>query len=239
MLNGLGTQLVDHDLTLTVAIGIRTSVCTQSRCDLRYNILMLKIALTGGIGSGKTVVADLFKGRRIEIIDADEIAHALVEPGKPGLDKVVRSFGAEILDPHGHLNRSALREIVFSSRPKRKQLEAILHPLIYQCIESEINRLDGNYCVICVPLLIEFGRSAAFDRVLVVDCSLETQYNRVRKRDNLHDEQISRILDCQAGRDARLSEADDVICNDSNLVALDNQVERLHNLYLKISRSSG
>ncbi|MCI0653307.1 MAG: dephospho-CoA kinase [Methylococcaceae bacterium] len=200
---------------------------------------MLKIGLTGGIGCGKTVVANLFKQNRIEIIDADEIAHALVEPGKAGLNRIVHRFGANILDPHGHLNRATLRDIVFNSPRQRKSLEAILHPLIYQHIETEIGQLRGRYCVVCVPLLLETGRRALFDRILIIDCPVELQVERVRIRDNLSDDQIARILNSQAGREERLAAADDVIVNDSDLAALDKQVEKLHNFYSEISKGSG
>ncbi|MGH8556148.1 MAG: dephospho-CoA kinase [Methylococcales bacterium] len=197
---------------------------------------MLKIGLTGGIGCGKTVVANLFKRNWIEIIDADEIAHKLVEPGKAGLNRIVDRFGTNILDPHGHLNRTALRELVFNSSQQRKSLEAILHPLIYQQIESELSRLRGPYCIVCVPLLLETGRKALFDRILVIDCPVEMQVERVRIRDNLNHDQIVRILHSQAGREERLLTADDVISNDADLASLDKQVEKLHNFYSEISK---
>jgi dephospho-CoA kinase len=200
---------------------------------------MLKIGLTGGIGSGKTVVANLFRRKGIKVIDADEIAHALTEPGKAGLQGIVNHFGTNVLDSHGRLNRSALREIVFNSPQKRKELEAILHPLVYQCIETEISRLRDSYCIVCVPLLLETGRAGLFDRILVIDSPVELQYERVRARDQLDDSRISRILDSQVSREERLQAADDVLLNDADLTSLDNQVEKLHNFYLKFSISTG
>lgn len=202
---------------------------------------MLKIGLTGGIGCGKTVVANLFRQRGIAIIDADEIARRVVEPGETGLKTVVQHFGSRILDPSGQLNRAALREIVFNSPRQRKELEAILHPLVYQRIASEIHRVRGTcaYCIVSVPLLFETGRIELFDRILVIDCPVELQYRRVRNRDHLDDAQIARILDSQASREEKLSAADDVIFNDRDLTSLDNQVEKLHNFYLKLTTSTG
>ncbi|MGH8549138.1 MAG: dephospho-CoA kinase [Methylococcales bacterium] len=200
---------------------------------------MLKIGLTGGIGCGKTIVANLFRRQGIEIIDADEIARRLTEPGEAGLPGVVQHFGTGILDSRRHLNRALLREIVFNSPPERKELEAILHPLVYQRIETEISRVRGGYCIVCVPLLLETGRVELFDRVLVIDSPVELQYERVRARDHLDDSQIARILENQAGREEKLSAADDVIFNDADLTSLDNQVEKLHNFYLKLSKNTG
>ena len=207
--------------------------------DLRYNTQMLKIGLTGGIGCGKTAVANLFRSQGTAIIDADEIGHALVEPGQAGLKDIVHRFGTSVLGPDGHLNRAALREIVFGSTTKRKELEAILHPLIYRRIEIEIGQTSGPYCIVCVPLLIETDRADYFDRILVVDCPEILQFVRVKARDRLDDDQISRILESQAGRKERLSAADDVISNDAELSSLDNQVEKLHNFYLRLSDGTG
>ena len=165
---------------------------------------MLKIGLTGGIGCGKTMVANLFKQKGTEIIDTDRISHALVKPGKVGLKGIVDHFGTEILNPQGQLNRAALREIVFNSPKKKKVLEAILHPLIYQQMETEVNKLQSSYCILCVPLLLETGSIDRFDRILVIDSPVELQYARVRARDTLDDNQISRVLDSQASREEKL-----------------------------------
>lgn len=200
---------------------------------------MLKIGLTGGIGCGKTMAANLFKQKGTEVIDTDEIAHALVKPGEVGLNGIVDHFGIEILNPQGQLNRAALREIVFNSPQKRKVLEAILHPLIYRQMEIEVTKLLNSYCILCVPLLLETGSKDRFDRLLVVDSPVELQYERVRARDNLEASQISRILDSQASREEKLLAADDVILNDADLVSLDNQVEKLHNFYLALSKNTG
>ncbi len=200
---------------------------------------MLKIALTGGIGCGKTIVADLFRRKGIESIDADQIARLLVEPGEAGLKDVVQRFGTNMLDSRGHLNRVLLRNVVFNSHQDRKDLEAILHPLVYRRIESEIGRVKSPYCIVCIPLLLETGRAERFDRILVIDCPVELQYERVRVRDHLDDDQIARILASQASREEKLRVADDVIFNDASLTSLDNQVEKLHNFYLKFSKSTG
>ncbi len=193
---------------------------------------MLKIGLTGGIGCGKTTVADCFRRKGIEVLDADEIARSLADRGEAGWNGIVKRFGTPVLDSNGNLNRAALREIVFNSSKEKKALEEILHPLIYQRIEIEISELRGSYCIVCVPLLIETGRTNRFDRILVIDCPVELQYERVKVRDRLHHAQIARVIDCQSSREERLSAADDVIRNDADLPSLDNQVEKLHNFYL-------
>lgn len=200
---------------------------------------MLKIGLTGGMGCGKTVVANLFKRYGIEIIDADEVARLLVEPGKAGLKGIVDRFGTNVLDARGHLNRAALGAIVFDSPEQRKKLEAILHPLIYRHIETEMAGFRGPYCLACVPLLLETGRRALFHRVLVVDSPVELQYARVRTRNNLDDRRIARILECQVSREERLCAADEVISNDRDAGWLDKQIEKFHNFYLDLSKSSG
>lgn len=200
---------------------------------------MLKVGLTGGIGSGKTTVANLFEQRSITIVDADQIAHALVEPGEPGLAAIVEHFGVELLDANGELIRPKLRGIVFTSPDKKKKLESILHPLIYDTIDKEVCKLNSTYCILSVPLLIETGQCGRVDRILVVDCSVELQYARVKKRDGLNNEEIKRILSTQTSRQEKLAVADDVIRNESDIAALEKQIEKLHNFYLNISTKPG
>jgi dephospho-CoA kinase len=206
---------------------------------LGYNNGMLKIGLTGGIGCGKSAVADRFRRKGIEVIDADEIAHSLAEPGEAGWKAIVRHFGENILDSEGRLNRAALRETVFNSPEQRQALEGILHPLVYQRIETELGRLNDSYCIVSVPLLLETGRAELFDRILVIDSPVELQYQRVRLRDRLDDSQIRRILDCQVSREDRRLAADDILLNDADWTSLDNQVEKLHNFYLELSKGTG
>jgi dephospho-CoA kinase len=195
---------------------------------------MLKIGLTGGIGCGKTTVARLFAELGIPVIDADQIAHELVKKGQPALEQIERQFGADVLNPDGSLNRSRLREIVFSDPSQKQKLESILHPLVYQSIQAELERLDAPYCIIAIPLLFETHMAHFVDRVLVVDCPVETQIARVRKRDQLTLERIQSIIDSQVSRAFRKSHADDLIDNSESDYGLAEQVKKLHNLYLSL-----
>ncbi len=196
---------------------------------------MLKIGLTGGIGCGKTSVARLFAELDIPVIDADEIAHQLVEKGQPALQRIAQVFGSTILKEDGTLNRSQLKDLIFSDSGLKQKLEGILHPLIYQSIQSTIENLDASYCIVCIPLLIETDRIDNVDRVLIVDCPVETQIERVQNRDHLSMEKIQAILENQVSRAVRLSKADDVIDNSEIETGLAEQVKKLHNLYLSIS----
>ncbi|MGJ0492044.1 dephospho-CoA kinase [Methylobacter sp.] len=196
---------------------------------------MLKIGLTGGIGCGKTTVARLFAELGSPVIDADQIAHELVAKGQPALKQIDQQFDAGILNPDGSLNRSRLREIVFSDPAQKQKLESILHPLVYQAIQTELERLNAPYCIIAIPLLFETNMTHFVDRVLVVDCPVETQIARVRKRDQLSLERIRSIIDSQVSRDVRKSHADDLIDNSESDYRLAEQVKKLHNLYLSLS----
>ncbi len=192
---------------------------------------MLKIGLTGGIGSGKSTVCRLFQELGVAIIDADIIARQLVEPGQPALMQLVDHFGGHILNTDGSLNRTMLRDLVFADADKKQQLENILHPLVYARIAIEIEQLQGNYCIVAVPLLLETGKAHIVDRILVVDCSIETQIDRVISRDNLNKNQVMAIIASQMPREQRLTLADDVIDNSTTPVQLAEQVKRLHNSY--------
>jgi dephospho-CoA kinase len=196
---------------------------------------MLKIGLTGGIGCGKSSVARLFAVQNIPVIDADEISHQLVAKGQPALHQITREFGQSLLKEDGTLDRSQLKDLIFSDCKNKQKLEAILHPLIFQSIQSEIKNLNAAYCIICIPLLIETNWTDSVDRVLVVDCPVETQIERVRNRDNLTIEKIQAILENQVSRAVRLSKADDVINNSEIETGLAEQVKKLHNLYLSLS----
>ncbi|WP_027159199.1 dephospho-CoA kinase [Methylobacter luteus] len=196
---------------------------------------MLKIGLTGGIGCGKTTVARLFAELGSPVIDADQIAHDLVAKGQPALKQIDQQFDADILNPDGSLNRSRLREIVFSDPAQKQKLESILHPLVYQSIQAELEKLNAPYCIIAIPLLFETNMTHFVDRVLVVDCPVETQIARVRKRDQLSLERIRSIIDSQVSRDVRKSHADDLIDNSESDYRLAEQVKKLHNLYLSLS----
>ena len=196
---------------------------------------MLKVGLTGGIGSGKSTVSGLFADFRIPIIDADLIARQLVEPGQPALARIRSVFGQRVINPDGSLNRSALRTIVFTDDKLKKKLESILHPLICKRIQAEAGKLNAPYCILSIPLLFETGMTHLVDRILVVDCPIETQFARVKHRDRLDDETIRAIIASQVSREFRLTRADDLIDNSQANSQLAQQVKKLHNLYLSLS----
>ena len=196
---------------------------------------MIKIGLTGGIGSGKTTVTRLFADFNVPIIDADIIAHQLVEPGQPALARIQAVFGQSVINSDGSLNRYELRTIVFTDPSLKQKLEAILHPLILNKIQSETDRLDAPYCIVCIPLLFETGMEHWVDRVLVVDCPVETQIARATQRDRISEETIRAIIAAQAPRELRNTLADDLIDNSESNSQLAEQVKKLHNLYLSLS----
>lgn len=197
---------------------------------------MLKIGLTGGIGSGKTTVAQFFSRLNIPIIDADIIAHQLVTPGQIALKSLVENFGTDILNTDGSLARDKLRTLIFSDVAKKKQLETLVHPLIYAEIATQLTQIKADYCVICIPLLIETQKTEQVDRILVIDCPLEMQIERVKNRNQLTESQIYAIIATQASREQRLAVADDVIDNNLTSTAyLVEQVKNLHNLYHLLS----
>jgi dephospho-CoA kinase len=196
---------------------------------------MLKVGLTGGIGCGKSTVAKIFTDLDIPTLDADEIAHRLVEKGQPALAQICREFSPDILRPDGSLNREKLREVVFSDPIQKQKLESILHPLVFETIAAELGRLSAPYCVISIPLLFETGMTHFVDRILVVDCPVEIQVERVKTRDKLSPERIQSIIDNQVSRAFRKANADDVIDNTGPDYRLAEQVKKLHNLYLSLS----
>ncbi|RPH30842.1 dephospho-CoA kinase [Buttiauxella warmboldiae] len=197
--------------------------------------MVYTVALTGGIGSGKTTVAEGFSRSGITVIDADVIARRVVEPGQPALGIICNHFGDEILLQDGTLNRRALREKIFSSSTEKQWLNALLHPLIHQQTQAEINRALSPYVLWVVPLLIENHLQHKADRVLVVDVSPEVQIARTMARDKVSRQHVQQILAAQATREARLSAADDVINNDGDTAQVAAHVDRLHRQYLKLA----
>jgi dephospho-CoA kinase len=195
----------------------------------------LLIALTGGIASGKSAVANIFAKLGVAVIDTDVIAREIVAPGCAALERITAEFGSEILDAEGKLDRSKMRERVFSNPADRQRLEAITHPAIRAELARQSAGADGLYQVHVIPLLVEKGRANEYDRVLVVDCPEEDQVRRLMTRDRASEEQARQILSAQALRGDRLAVADDVIVNTGTLADLDAFVRTLHQNYLRIA----
>lgn len=190
------------------------------------------VALTGGIGSGKTTVANEFAALGVPVVDADIIARQVVEPGTSALETIALHFGKEILNVDGSLNRNYLRETIFSNFEQKKWLNALLHPLIQKETQKQLKRVNYPYVIWVVPLLIENNICHLADRVLVVDVTKEEQILRTIERDNISREQAINILNAQVSREKRLSYADDIITNHTNDPSITNKVAALHKQYL-------
>jgi dephospho-CoA kinase len=199
---------------------------------------MLSIGLTGGIGSGKTTVADLFAAHGVPVIDTDLIAHGITAPGGVAMPLIASQFGLEFVAGDGSLNRAKMRERVFADGTAKAQLEAITHPLIRAETERQRSAAHGAYHIVVVPLLVEGGsRALRVERVLVVDCPIETQIGRVMRRNGFSREQVLAIIGHQATREARLAAADDIVVNDDHatLDSLRQDVDALHARYLSLA----
>ena len=196
---------------------------------------MLKVGLTGGLGCGKSTVTSLFADKGVAVLDADLIARELVEPGQSAFDAIVDQFGSDVLEK-GSINRARLRDRVYANREDRLKLEGIIHPLVYQALSDQAKTLASPYCIFAIPLLIETGRQDFVDRILVVDCRPDQQYERVRQRDNLDDDAIVRIIQAQASREEKLAAASDIIENTGGIEQLREQVEKLHRAYLVLAK---
>jgi len=194
-----------------------------------------RVGLTGGIASGKSTAAKFFGALGVPILDSDRVARDVVEPGQPPLERLVERFGPKILTPDGHLDRPALRDIVFSDPKARADLEALTHPAIGAAMEARSAAAGGPYQILVIPLLVEKNLAAHVDRVLVVDCDEQLQIRRLRDRDGSTPEQVQAILKAQAPRAVRLKAADDVIHNDSDMSAVRDQVAALHARYLELA----
>jgi dephospho-CoA kinase len=192
------------------------------------------LGLTGGIGSGKSAVAQHFIDLGVHLVDADHAARWGVEPGRPALDKIVEHFGGEVLQADGQLDRSALRARIFADSDERRWLESLLHPLIGQEIMAYLARAESPYAILVSPLLVESGQHRLTQRVLLVDAPEQLQIQRTIARDQSSAEQVQAILKAQASRSERLQHAHDVLVNDRDLHWLQAEVERLHNFYLTL-----
>jgi dephospho-CoA kinase len=198
---------------------------------------VFRVGLTGGIASGKSTAAKFFGALGVPILDSDQVAREVVEPGQPPLERLVERFGRGILTPDGHLDRPALRNIVFSDPRARADLENLTHPAIGAALEARSAEAGGPYQILVIPLLVEKNLSAHVDRVLVIDCNEELQIRRLHARDGSTRTQAQAILDAQVSRSTRLKAADDVITNDADMSAVQAQVAALHARYLELARA--
>ena len=200
---------------------------------------MLLIGLTGGIASGKTFVSDRFATLGAPVVDADILARQAVEPNSAGLNSLVSELGHSILLPNQSLDRSKLRELIFSNPAHKDTVNNILHPIIRQLSDEAIAKealAGAAYVIYAVPLLVETGQTERFDRVAVVDVPIETQIERLMQRDNTSADKAHAILDAQASREQRLAIADDVIDNSGSKENTLAQVDELHKLYSELAK---
>lgn len=194
------------------------------------------VGLTGGIGSGKTAVADAFAGLGVEVIDTDVLAHRLSASGQSGFTAILAMFGSGMLQPDGELDRAALRRLVFADAAARGRLEAVLHPLIAAEVARQVETWRGAYGIIVVPLLLErAGLRALADRILVVDCAEAEQVRRVVARNGLSPGEVHAIMATQIDREQRLVAADDVVNNDGLPEAIVPQVLALDRRYRELA----
>lgn len=191
------------------------------------------VGLTGGIGSGKSRVADLFVELGAGLVDTDAIAHELTGPGGAAMPQLIAAFGREVADARGALDRAAMRQRVFAKPEERQRLESILHPLIRRLADERCRSASAPYVILAVPLLIESGGyRQRCNRILVVDCPEELQIARVMARNGLTADEVRAIIAAQATRQQRLAAADDIIANDSDMATLERQVMAMHEKYL-------
>ncbi len=197
----------------------------------------LIVGLTGGIGSGKSEVGRRFEKLGVTLVDADFLAHQVVEPGEPALGQIAEHFGREILTDEGRLNRASMRTLIFEHPEEKRWLEELLHPLVNREIRVQLNEAKSPYAILMSPLLLETHQDRMVDRVLVVDSPESEQLSRVTRRDQSKREQIEAIISTQISYKKRLERADDIIRNEGALSELDDQVEKLHTYYLELAGS--
>lgn len=196
--------------------------------------MVLKIGLTGGIGSGKSTACEIFSELGVPIIDADIVARKVVQAGMPALQLIKEEFGEDIITKDGLLDRKKVRDQIFTHEIDRKKLENILHPVIYERIVHETENIDSSYCIISIPLLLETEALEIIDRVLIIDVSEKLQLSRASVRDNASLNDIERIIRTQISRDNRLAAADDIINNEGDIENLRRQIHDLHEFYKSI-----
>lgn len=196
----------------------------------------LVIGLTGGIGCGKTCATNYFAELGIDIIDTDKIAQELTQPGGAVIDVIKKTFGDALITMSGALDRTKMRELVFSDRTAKQKLEAILHPLIYEEVSRRIKQSKSSYTIVAIPLLFETtDYREIIQRILVIDCDEVKQVARTMTRSKLNEQAVRAIMATQVSRQQRLQEADDIIINNDGLDSLHEQIEHLHQKYMEIS----
>jgi dephospho-CoA kinase len=200
--------------------------------------MSLIVGLTGGIGSGKSEASKRFSNRSVLVVDADVVARQVVEPGQAALTHIATHFGANILDTTGNLNRSKLREIIFSDPAEKQWLESLLHPIINAEIRHQLTNSTTVYSILASPLLLETQQFQLVDRILVIDTSEQLQLERASHRDKNNEAQIKAIMQTQLSRQERCARATDIIQNHGSIDELDAQVEKLHQLYLELAQSA-
>ena len=195
------------------------------------------IGLTGGIGSGKSAAAALFKDIGVDLIDADDLARDSLSINSEGYKLFIEEFGDKYLDENKNINRELIRKLIFNDSDAKAKLESIIHPIVRSGIETFIKNKKSDYCIIVVPLIYETNSSKIYDRVLVIDCDVDVQISRTSKRDNQTKSDIENIVNKQATREQRLSIADEVIINNGSLDLLRNEVLKIHKKYLEIVKN--
>ena len=195
------------------------------------------IGLTGGIGSGKSAAAGLFKDIGVDLIDADDLARDALNRNSKGYKLFIEQFGDKYLDEYKNINRELIRKLIFNDSAAKSKLENIIHPIVRSGIEAFIKNTKSDYCIIVVPLIFETNSLKLYDRVLVIDCDVGVQISRTSKRDNQTKREIENIVNRQASREQRLSIADEVIVNNGSLDLLRNEVLKIHKKYMEIIKN--
>jgi len=201
---------------------------------------MMRVGLTGGIGSGKTAVSDYFQRLGIPVLDTDVIARQVVEPGSEVLHQICQTFGNDLLNHKGELQREKLRALVFADADRRQRLENIIHPAIRRQLQDQLVRLadstTADYCIIVIPLLVEKNWQSQVDRILLVRADENLRGQRVKQRQSISQREIEQIMHSQTSDSERASVADDILINDGTLDELHQQIDHLHQRYLGLAR---
>lgn len=198
--------------------------------------MTFRVAITGGVGSGKSTVANMFAQLGVVVIDTDQLAHKLCHTNSAIIDQIAHLFGNQILDEGGKLKRDKLRDIIFSDLAAKKNLEEILHPPIIAAMETIIAQVTDDYCISIVPLLFEIELDKRFDRVLLIDLPVEIQIERTVKRDKFNEKLVMKIINTQMARELRQKKSDDIILNVINHTLLEQEVLALHHRYQQLAQ---